>query len=401
MKIISLQAENYKRLKAVEITPDGSTVIIGGRNAQGKSSVLDAIWAALGGRDGNKAAKPIRDGEEKARVRLDLGDVIVTRRWTPSGSTVAVESAEGALFKSPQALLDGLVGALSFDPLAFTRLNAKQQRDALLDLVQIGVDVDALDTEREALFNKRTDVGRRGKEIGEVVFDAGLPTVEQSATVILNMIREVEDKNRARREHDELLKSRTESVNDLRAEIARLADILKASTEALAALESTPVDPIIDTAELEDSLATVEETNQRIRANNAARAQREKKDELRAEYEALTVMLKTLDKKKASALAGAKFPVDGLGFDAEGVTFNGIPFSQASSAEQIRVSLGMAIAANPKLRVVRIMDGSLLDEDNLRLVAEVAAEHDMQVWIERVGSDAGIGVVIEDGEVVS
>ena len=79
MKIISLEAENYKRLKAIEITPDGNTVVIAGRNAQGKTSVLDAIWAALGGREGNKASKPIREGAETAKVRVDLGDIVVTR----------------------------------------------------------------------------------------------------------------------------------------------------------------------------------------------------------------------------------------------------------------------------------------------------------------------------------
>ena len=47
MKIVKLTAENFKRLEAVEITPDGNTVLISGRNGQGKSSVLDSILAAL------------------------------------------------------------------------------------------------------------------------------------------------------------------------------------------------------------------------------------------------------------------------------------------------------------------------------------------------------------------
>ena len=79
MKIVELQAENVKRLKAVEITPDGTMQVIGGRNAQGKSSVLDAIWLALGGGKASKETPlPIRDGEDKASVRLDLGDLVVT-----------------------------------------------------------------------------------------------------------------------------------------------------------------------------------------------------------------------------------------------------------------------------------------------------------------------------------
>ena len=50
VKIIELEAENIKRVKAVQIVPalNGLT-IIGGDNNQGKTSVLDAIAWALGG----------------------------------------------------------------------------------------------------------------------------------------------------------------------------------------------------------------------------------------------------------------------------------------------------------------------------------------------------------------
>lgn len=395
MKIISLEAENYKRLKAVEITPDGNLVVIGGRNAQGKSSVLDAIWAALGGREGNKAAKPIRDGESKARVRLDLGDLVVTRTWTESGSTVKVESAEGAVFKSPQSMLDELIGRLSFDPLAFTRLSGKEQRDVLLGLVDLPIDLDALGAERERLFSDRTEVGREGKSIGDVQVDKSLPEVETSATDLIVKIREGQESLREAASHaDQIamvaahLEAAEKQVAELRATAAALAD------------RKVPAVTAEQVANLEMQLSGVEESNAAIRANNAARAQAERKDILRKKYDALTADIAALDAKKQEALGAVAFPVDGLGFDENGVAFNGVPFSQASSAEQIRVSIAMAISGNPKLRVMRIMDGSLLDEENLALVAESAEANDMQVWVERVGRGDGMGVVIEDGEVI-
>lgn len=395
MKIVSLEAENYKRLRAVEITPDGNLVVIGGRNAQGKSSVLDAIWAALGGREGNKAAKPIRDGEEKARVRVDLGDMIVTRTWTGDNSTVKVESADGAVFKSPQALLDALVGKLSFDPLAFTRLSAKEQREALLGLVELPVDLDALDRERGELFDRRTAVGRDGKAIGDVSVDKSLPEAETSASDIITRIRAAQEQKQTVVDAERAVNVAGDRLGALRAELAQAeADYDAADKHA----QSVSL-PDEDVEQLEASLASVEETNAAIRANNTARGKADAKESLRAEYETLTGQLATLDKKKQDALAQATFPVDGLGFDDTGVTFQGVPFGQASSAEQIRVSLAMAIAANPKLRVVRIMDGSLLDVDGMRMVAETAAEHDMQVWMEKVGTGDGVGVIIEDGQV--
>src|SRR5438874_2068433 len=97
MKIISLVAENIKKLRAVEITPDGEIVTISGRNGQGKTSVLDSIWWALTGTK-HIQGEPIRKGETKARIKLDLGGLVVERKFTAAGSTLSVESAEGARF---------------------------------------------------------------------------------------------------------------------------------------------------------------------------------------------------------------------------------------------------------------------------------------------------------------
>ncbi len=122
--------------------------------------------------------------------------------------------------------------------------------------------------------------------------------------------------------------------------------------------------------------------------------------QLTIEYRNLTGELERLDRYKADELAKAKMPVEGLGFDLDGVTYNGVPFSQASGAEQLRVSVAMAMALNPDIRVIRISDGSLLDSTNMARLAEMAQEHDCQVWIERVDESGHVGFVIEDGSVV-
>ena len=115
----------------------------------------------------------------------------------------------------------------------------------------------------------------------------------------------------------------------------------------------------------------------------------------------LTEAIDARDKVKADAIAKAKMPVPGLGFGQGIVTFNGIPFDQASTAEQLRVSVAIAMAANPKLRVLRIKEGSMLDQDGLALIAEMAATHDYQVWLEVVSSSGKVGITIDDGSVVA
>lgn len=398
MRIISLTAENVKRLRAVDIAPDGHVQVITGKNGAGKSSVLDAIWLALGGGPAAKGTvRPIRDGETKASVRLDLGDLVVTRTWTESGTTLKVESADGAKFSSPQKMLDDLVGRLSFDPLAFTQLPAKAQRDALLSLVELPFDPADLDRRRARLFDERTEIGRAGVSLKGRL--DGLPPVdapdeEVSSASVLAELRAAQDVQRANQAAFERA-ARAQSAR-AHAEAALVAARAEedAATEACRALPDTP-----DVAAIEQRLASVDEVNAAVRAKRERRQVMGEHARVRKEYEAKTEAINALDKEKADGLAAATFPIDGLEFDTDGVTYRGVPFSQASAAEQIRVSLAMAMALNPKLRVIRILDGSLLDADNLALVADMATAQDYQVWIERVTDGSGVGIVIEDGEV--
>ena len=395
MKIVKLTAENIKRLRAVEIEPDGTVQVITGRNAQGKTSVLDSIWLALGGGAASRGTtRPIRDGEKSASVTLDLGDLVVSRSWKGDKTSLTVTGADGARYSSPQSMLDALVGRLSFDPLEFTRLSDREQREALLDLVDLGIDLPKLEDDRKRLYDDRHAVGLKGKAIGEVPdIDPAVPAVEVSASELLAELRKKQDANRIIDEYVTKVEG-----SDARVAAARQA-LDDAETEARTLTDSKPPMEYADVSGYDERLASIEDTNRAVRANDDARSKAASRDDLRAEYESLATKIDALDAKKAKALAKAKFPVDGLGFAEGGVIYQGVPFSQASSAEQIRVSLAMAMSMNPKLRVIRILDGSLLDAENLALISEMAKEEDYQVWIERVADGSGVGVVIEDGEV--
>lgn len=404
LRVVNLKAENFKRLKAIDITPEGDVVFVGGKNAQGKTSVLDAIWAALAGGDAARAIKkPIRDGEDRASVTVDLGEYVVTRKWTKDDAgTLTVTAPSGAKFGSPQKLLDDIIGARAFDPLAFTRLPAREQVASLLSLVDLDLDLDAVAAKRDALYEERTTVGRQGKALGETpTIDKDAPAEEESASEILAEIQEAQD---AERHHANVSAREAEAARkaeDIESQIARLKTDLAAAHEwqKNIAAEVAALPAPVDVEPLRARLSTVEDTNRRVRENVHALDVAKQITSLRDGYDKLTAQIDALDKQRVDALAAAKFPVDGLSFGDEGVTLNGIPFSQASSAEQLKVSTALAIAANPSLRVLRILDGSLLDSDSLRIIADLATEHDYQVWIEVVDESGEIGFVIEDGEV--
>lgn len=404
MKIVRLTAENIKRIRAIEITPDGTVQIVTGRNAQGKTSVLDAIWLALGGGAASKdTPRPIRDGEDHASVELDLGDLIVTRTWdAEKGKTeLRVTAPDGSKYRTPQTLLDGLVGKLSFDPLAFTRLTAREQRQALLDLLDL--DFTAEDAERQRLYDLRLETGRQAHAFGDLPkLDKGAPVDEVSVAAIVDQIQTamrqrstIDGIRHAIKEHLAEIGRIDEQIATLQISRANIANRIAANQEELDGLAEPA-----DTDALRAELAGIEERNKVARENRRIVESREKQKALDERYTELGRAIAAIDDTKAATLAAVRMPVDGLGFDEQGVTYNGVPFAQASSAEQIRVSLAMAMALNPALRVIRILDGSLLDADSMAAIAAQARANDYQVWVERVEDDSPAAVLIEDGQAV-
>ncbi|MDM8006092.1 MAG: AAA family ATPase [Phycisphaerae bacterium] len=445
MHIVELRAENVKRLRAVRITPEGRLVTLTGRNGQGKSSVLDSIAYALAGK-GVQPAAPVRRGEERAEVVLKLDDGKTVRRtWNANGGTaLAVESPDGARYPTPQKLLDELVGTLSFDPLAFTRLHPRDQAATLKQLA--GIDLTALDDSRAANFNERTIVNRELKA-AEAQF-AGMPEVEapdneMDITTIIGRQTEaagILKANQEARGHVEQLRGRirngeehitglnqqradqakadAEAITRLERQLAEAKDTaarheqehqaakakaesllaqIRADLKAAEANAAALKDPNLEAINAE--LRQAEETNRCVRARKDRQAKAAAVADLWAKSESLTARLEEIDAEKAATITAAKMPVAGLGFDDNGVTLAGLPFDQASQAEQIRASAAIAAALNPKLRVMLIRDGSLLDRDSLAILAEMAEAHDMQVWLERVTDGQPVGIVIEDGEI--
>jgi DNA repair exonuclease SbcCD ATPase subunit len=402
VRIIALRAENVKRLRAVEITPEGDLVVIAGRNAQGKSSVLDSIWLALAGAAGAKEnTRPIRDGEKQASVELDLGDLKVTRRWTEAGSTLHVASADGARYSSPQKMLDGLIGKLTFDPLEFAEASQKDQLATLLSVVELPFDPTELATKRAGVYEARTEVNREIKRLEALLteIEPTPPDTPDEEVVAAEIASELGALERQHAQADAVrqeLHRDEERLVDLERELAQCRVQIEAGAATLAEYADLP-----DPEMLQQEIDRIDETNARVRAKKERDRVAAALAEARAGADGLTMNLEAIDHAKAHALAEAAMPLDGLSFDDEGVLYQGVPFSQASASERLRASIAIAMALNPQIRVIRITDGSLLDSANLALIEEMAGEHDFQVWIERVDETGEVGITIEDGAVVA
>jgi hypothetical protein len=396
MKILSLEAQNILRLKAVRIQPDGNVVIIGGENKQGKTSILESIRMACGGARA-LPAEPIHRGAKEGNVRLDLGDLTVEFVVDKKGGSVVVRNADGVKQAKPQAILDRLFAKVAFDPESFARAEPKKQVEILKAL--LGLDFSALDAERAKLYEQRTRVGsvRSDAEVRVSQYHASCVTAPDAEVSIAALLEDkrIADKHNA--ERSRLESAHTQAI----VEVDRLALALD---EARAKLDTAEralyVAPAkVSTEATEASLASAEDTNILVR-NKKARAEAVAKfTEKDREYATLTKQIEAIDENKREQLAAAKWPVPGLGFGDEGVTYNGLPFEQASQAEARIVSFSIGAALNPDLRVVLIDDGEKLDKASMKHLAQLAADKDMQVWIERVGDGDAGAVIIEDGEV--
>lgn len=427
MKIVELHSENVKRLSAVNIKPDGSIVVIGGRNGQGKSSVLDSIMYALAGGE-SLPSKPLRNGTDAGQIVVDLGEMTVTRKFTRDAegevrSTLEVKAKNGFKASSPQKLLNDMCGKMAFDPLEFSRMRPKQQLDALKELV--GLDFTDDDRERANVFQCRSDVNRsiraKQSELQACPLIEDAPAQEVSAADLLAELEKRQEHNRAKSSLQAEIQDAEQGarvaasqakacqvrIEELERQLAQARqELVELGNEkqlklGLAAELQAGYDamPTMDCDDIHQQIRDVDRLNAAVRQNAKRAALAESVKSLEAEAETLTGRIKAIDDAKAAKMAAAPFPVTGLGFDADGITLNGLPFEQASSAEQLRVSVAMGIALNPKLRVMLIRDGSLLDEDSLALVATMAEEADAQIWIERVSDGDEVSVVIEDGHV--
>ena len=155
--------------------------------------------------------------------------------------------------------------------------------------------------------------------------------------------------------------------------------------------------------DLDEQFEQAEATNRTAEdaARQAATRSRLTAEAAQAEGESARLS-EAMDARKLAAVAAvekAALPIPGLALEHGRVSLNGLPFSQASDADQLRASCAIAMRGDQKLRVIRVRDGSLLDKDSMAILAEMAVDADYQVWVERVDASGKVGIVIEDGRV--
>lgn len=403
LRIIEFHAENIKRLKAIRLKPDGTLVRIEGRNAAGKSSVLDAICAALGGAKWTPDC-PIRKGEKRAAVTLDIGEYTIERTWTVTGGGgLKLSTKDGNQVPSPQTVLGKLADELLFDPVAFERMKPSDQAEILRRIT--GLDFTELEAKRNRLYADRTIANRDAKAAqarANSVPDAPANRTRIDVRVLATKQQETLAHNRKCDEAEAAYKRAKDNVETAKRTVIEAQNRLEEATKVADAAYGRASNLLRkDEGDLVTDIANAEAHNNSVRRYEEWETLAKYAKELASTAAAFDTEIAKIDDAKERLLAAAKFPLDGLGFSEIGITMNGVPFSQASSSERLRAAVAIGLSAKKRLRVLLIRDGSLLDQAALADLHRIVESFDAQVFVERVSEGPEPGAVyIEDGELV-
>jgi len=447
MNLLNVQVHNVKGVRDIDLNLEGhNLVLVGGENAQGKSSLLDSIMMCLCGRRGfDFPDVSIRDGEKTGYVKTTISpdpDVPdqksltaeLSFRKTRSG-TVTEEfrlvDEDGDESPNPRKILNDLYDLRAFDPLVFENSKTKDQIDLIKKLA--GIDFTELDTEYQEKYDERRGIGKEGEKLSakvdNMVRHGDVPEEMISVDDLMDELKSRQDNKKAvvtansvldakMKEHEacqshslecanqikeleEKLKAAKESHKSsvkLEKQILDEAEVLKKNVDKLGALNT-------DTASVESQIKEAGATNEKIAGNKARAEVVAERDEARKQYKKLTQRLESIKKEKVAMLEGAKLPVDGLEFDEEKLYLNNTPWNDCSGRERLEVSTKIGMAMNPKLKLLICKDGGRLDVSGLEAIEKLAKEKDYQFLIELVTrteeDEKRCAVVISDGMVKS
>ena len=401
VKINSLELENVKRIHALQLTPaENGLTVIGGKNGQGKTSVLDAITYTLGGARYAPSSVTTETSTIPARMKVTLNNGIIVERSGPN-SALTVTDPTGK--RAGQTLLNSFVESLALDLPKFLESSDKDKATTLLKVAGIGSKLNELETKENDAYNKRRVIGQmatqKKKYADELPFFDGAPMDPVSITDLIKQQQAIlaqNGENQRKRDRLKELESRHDSIL---SEIDRLtAELEKISADLEIAQMATEDLEDLSTTELENSIANAEAINNAVAANKARFAAYQEAGQLNTQYDALSDEIDKIRREKLDLLNNSKLPLPELSVDHGALTYRGMKWDCMSSSEQLIVATAIVRAINPKCGFVLIDKLEQLDSDSLKEFGQWAESEGLQIIATRVTTDSNdCTLIIEDG----
>lgn len=434
MKISQIKISNILGIEHLEFEAGQFNAIVG-QNGAGKSSVLEAIKAALQG--GNDATL-IRAGAERGEVVLVLDNGgTISARVNPSGTTRAVKGADGKASARPVDALRQLVDLTSVNPVTFLAAKPADRARVLLESMPIEADAERLEkisgitvearagehalmtieTVRRQVYDHRTGTNRAVREKDNTInqLRAAMPPapdgVEGDEESIAKQVRAADEAKQgelARIEH-KLGRIRIKSEHTkaaLRAEAqakidainAQLALDNEAETQKLAEIERaaatqrerTIAQHAAETAPLNAALTAIRQNRDAAGRRAATQATIKQLEvelaNLQADTERQSAALEAIDAYRSSLLSD--LPIPGLEVRDGEIFRDGVPFDRLNTAQRVSIAVEIAKLRAGRLGVCCVDGLELMDTKTWEAFRAAALASDLQLFVTRVGDDA-------------
>jgi DNA repair exonuclease SbcCD ATPase subunit len=407
VKIRQLEIENVKRVKAVTLTPtENGLTVIGGRNGQGKTSVLDAIAWALGGNKLKPSESQRIGSAAPPSIHIELSNGLVVER---KGKSSALHVIDPSGQKAGQQLLDSFIEKLALNLPKFMEARNDEKAETLLQIIGVGDQLAVLDRQEKSLYNQRLEVGRiadrKKKHAEELAWYPDAPAEPVSASELINRQQAILAKNienQKNRQMLERLKNQQakidERLNELESEKKALINELTAVTADINSAETASANwQDESTAEIEADIANIDTINTKVRANAEKQRVQAEADELGGQYGDLTQQIESVKEQRIKLLDSADMPLPGLSVQDGELTYNGQQWDCMSGAEQLQVATAIVRKLNPDCGFVLMDKLEQMDPETLAAFGKWLEEEGLQVIATRVGTDDTCSIIIEDG----
>ncbi len=409
IKINKLEIENVKRVKAVKIEPTSSGLtILGGKNRQGKTSVLDAIAWGLGGNK-YRPSQAEREGSTiPPFLRLVLNNGLIVER-KGKNSDLKVIDPNGQ--KGGQQLLDSFVEELAINLPKFMNASSKEKAAILLRIIGVGQQLHELEVKEQEVYNRRHTIGQiadqKLKFAKEQPYFPDAPKEPVSASELIRQqqaILAVNGENQRKRQRVREIQSAfdqqgrevnrlTAMLNEAQAKYAQLQEDLGiAQTDALDLLDES-------TQELEANIQQIDRINRKVRANLDKDKAETDAGEYRIQYDQLTVEINTIRQQKTDLLANAPLPLPGLTVENGELLYNRKQWDSMSGADQLIVSASIVRKLKPECGFVLLDKLEQMDMDTLQEFGAWLEQEGLQAIATRVSTGEECSIIIEDGYV--
>jgi len=402
IKINKLEFENVKRIKAVKIEPTANGLtVIGGKNQQGKTSVIDSIAWVLGG-EKYRPSKPQREGSViPPNLSITMSNGLVVER-KGKNSDLKVTDPNGQ--KGGQSLLNSFIEQLALDLPKFMSATGKEKAQTLLRIIGVGDKLYALEQKEAEVYNKRLTIGhiadQKKKFADEQTYYPDAPKEPVSASDLIKQQQDILAKNgenQRKRQNLAYLQSQADQIqrqmNDLLAkQTAALADLDIARKSALDLFDES-------TEELEKNLSEIETINRKVRTNLDKDKAESDAQMYVDQYSGLTVELNALRQSKLDLLKGADLPLAGLSVEEGELIYNGFQWDNMSGSDQLKVATAIVRKLNPDCGFVLLDKLEQMDLDTMQEFGVWLESEGLQAIATRVSTGGECSIIIEDGYV--